>query len=268
MWCVWALVNDSVRNSRTKPPTNPAIAVSPARSKPSGKRSTKASASSIPAAKAADRDRPLAPNSPPSKASRLAPVKPTAASTDMRIALTPAPQDRLAGPLAALGARPVYLQTVGVDPKITRGDGKPAQVQRALLELRDLPAPLADEVMVMVLRELVARTSAQIQPPHQSQPREEPQRPVHRDHPHPGTPGPYALETLVLLRRNSLQYRQTLRRGLVPAGAHPPCNRLEPHVPPLLIEIFFHLHHSKGYGSGQRARTPGIMEGGPFSAKS
>src|SRR5215203_2132522 len=171
MWCVWALVNDSVRNSRANPPTNPATAVSPASSRPSGKRSTKASASSIPAAKAAESDLPLAPNSPPSKARRLAAVKPTAASTDIKMPLTPAHMHRRACPLTACGARSVHLQAVGADPEIPTGTRNPAQVQRALLELRDLPAPLADEVVVMILRELVARTSPKIQPPYQPQPR-------------------------------------------------------------------------------------------------
>ena len=66
-----ALVNASVMNKRANPPTNPATAASPPSSRASGKRSTNASASSIPAAKAAAEERPLAPNSPPSRARRL-----------------------------------------------------------------------------------------------------------------------------------------------------------------------------------------------------
>ena len=101
-------------------------------------------------------------------------------------------------------------------------------------------------VVMMVLGKLVARTRPQIQPPYQPQPREKPQRPVYRNHPNPGTPGPYALEALMLLGRNSRQYRQALRRGLVPTSAYPPHSCIEPHVSPSLIEIIFHLQDSKG----------------------
>ena len=78
----------------------------------------------------------------------------------------------------------------------------------------------------MVFGQLVARTIPQIQPPHQPQPREKVQCPVHRYHPDLGTTGPYALETLVLLGSNCFQYRQTLRRGLVPITTYLPHNRL------------------------------------------
>src|SRR5215212_7106315 len=125
-WCVWALVNDSVRNNRANPPTNPATAVSPASSRLSGKRSTNASASSIPAEKAAENDRPLAPSSPPSRARRLAAVKPTAASAEVKMALTPTHQYRRDRALPAIGARSIHLQAVGADLEIIDSDGKPA----------------------------------------------------------------------------------------------------------------------------------------------
>ena len=104
--------------------------------------------------------------------------------------------------LPAFGARPVHLQAVGAHLEAANF-GKAAPIQRASLELRDPPASLANEVVVMVFGQLVARTIPQIQPPHQPQPREKVQRPVYRYHPDLGTSGPYALEILMLLRRNS-----------------------------------------------------------------
>src|SRR5215210_5086340 len=77
-----------MRNMATNPPTNPPIAPPAASSNPSGKRSAKARASRIPAANAAEYDRPRALSSPPSKATRLAPENPTAASTANTTALT------------------------------------------------------------------------------------------------------------------------------------------------------------------------------------
>jgi hypothetical protein len=136
-------------------------------------------------------------------------------------------------PLPAIGTRTVYLQAVGANLEVAPDAGEITQIERTSLELRDLPATLADEVVVMVLCQLVTRTATQIQPPHQPQPRKKIQRPVNRHHPNPGTTGPYVLETLVLLGRNSLQYRQPLRRGLVPTAAYLPHGRLDAHNLPL-----------------------------------
>src|SRR5215203_5536648 len=170
IWCVWALVNASVRNMKANPPTNPATAVSPASSRPSGKRSTNASASSMPAAKAAESDLPPAPNSPPSNARRLAAAKPAPASAARRIALTSTHPRRCAhAPLPASRARAVHLQAVGADLEIATGRGKALQVYRTLLELRNISTPFTDEVVMMVLGELVARATAEIQPPHEPQ---------------------------------------------------------------------------------------------------
>src|SRR5215210_2014689 len=77
-----------MRNMATNPPTNPPIAPPAASSNPSGKSSAKARASRIPAANAAEYDRPLALSSPPNRATRLAPENPTAASTATKMALT------------------------------------------------------------------------------------------------------------------------------------------------------------------------------------
>jgi hypothetical protein len=51
--------------------------------------------------------------------------------------------------LPAIGARPVHLQAVGADLEAANV-GKTSQIQRALLELRDPPESLTDEVVVMV----------------------------------------------------------------------------------------------------------------------
>jgi hypothetical protein len=68
----------------------PAVAGSPASSRPSGHRFPNARASRMPAAEAAKYDRPFALTSPPNKARRLAPEKPIAATVAARMALTAA----------------------------------------------------------------------------------------------------------------------------------------------------------------------------------
>ncbi len=208
-----ARVNASVRNMKANPPTNPAIAARSASSSPSGKRSTNASASRIPAANAAEYDLPLAPNSPPSNANKLAPAKPIAATAAMRIAFTGAAPLL---PLPARGAPPVDLETVGADLEIAADLGQPSKIQRTLLELRHAAAILADEVVVVVLGQLVARAVAEVEPAHQSQLREQVQRPVHRYEPDPRTPRPNSLQALVLLGPNRLQDRHPLRSRLEP----------------------------------------------------
>src|SRR5829696_6274092 len=236
-WCVWALLNDSVKNRRANPPTNPATAVSPPSSRPSGKRSTNASASSIPAAKAAERDRPMAPNSPPSRARRLAAEKPTAASEAIRIALTTArhPPQR-PGSHSSLShtrrARPVDLEAVGPDLEASASQKTVLQVHGAPLELSDAPTILTDEVVVAILGQFVARTVTKVEPADEPQPAEKVQRPVHRNHPDLGTAGPYLLQTLMPAGRNHLQNSQPLRRRFVPVSPYLPDCRLETHPPP------------------------------------
>jgi hypothetical protein len=61
----------------------------------------------------------------------------------MRMALTVAP-------LPAFGARPVNYHAVGAHLEAVADVGKTAQIQRASLELRDVPTSLALEVVVMV----------------------------------------------------------------------------------------------------------------------
>ena len=94
--------------------------------------------------------------------------------------------------------------------------GKPLQIKGALLELGYGPTVLADEVMVVILGQLVTRTVAEVKPADESKLGEKVQRPVHRHHPDLGTAGPNLLHSLVLLRGNRPEYRQPLRRDLVP----------------------------------------------------
>src|SRR5215203_762303 len=272
-WCVWALVNASVRNRSANPPTNPATAVSPPSSRPSGKRSTNASASSIPAANAAERDRPLDPRSPPSKARRLAAEKPTAASEAIRIALTPAtshsPQrPRSHAPLPARRARPVNLEAVGTDLEVGADAGQILQVHRTPLELGDAPTTLTDEVVVVILGQLVARTVSKVEPAHEPKPGEKVERPVHRHHPNLGTAGPYLLHTLMPTGRDRRQNGQPLRRDLVPATTYLLNSRLEPHIRPLLIERVFHLQDSRNLLPGQSGRVRRDLGRPSRSAKS
>src|SRR5215210_2572604 len=161
---------------RANPPTKPATAVSPPSSSPSGNRSTNASARSIPAAKAAAYDLPLVPNSPPSRASRLAAEKPTAASKAIRTVLTAACHPPAHGrtslfhaPLGAPRAPPVNLEAVRADLEAPTEAGKVLQVHGTRLELRDAPTTLADKVMVVILSQLVARTATKVEPAYQPQ---------------------------------------------------------------------------------------------------
>jgi hypothetical protein len=97
-------------------------------------------------------------------------------------------------------------------------------------------------MVVMVLRELVARAAAKVEPAHEPKTGEKVERPVYRDHPDLRTAGPNLVETLMLTRRDSSQYSQPLRRGLVPAPTHLRNSSLEPHPRPhVLVEILFHL---------------------------
>src|SRR5918997_1409581 len=239
MWCVWARVRSSVRNSRTKPPTNPAIAASPASSKPSGNRSTNARASRIPAANAAEYDRPFALTSPPSKARRLAPEKPIAATKARTSALTSsrfAPGSALY--LLAACASSVELEAVGADFEVQAIQA--SGIEGALLELGDGAARLTDQVVMMVLGQLVARAISEVQPPHRPDLREKVERAVDGHQPHPRTAAPDLLHALVLLRSQRPQYRKPLRRR--PVTAPPKLPDYRPQLQPLpLIENIFHL---------------------------
>src|ERR687894_865532 len=224
-----ARVNASVRNMTANPPTNPAIAARSASSSPSGKRSANASASRIPAANAAEYDRPIAPSSQPSSANKLAPAKPIAATAAMRTAFTGAATPRTPArpptaplPLPARGAPPVDLQAVGPNLEIAADLGQPSQIQRTLVELGHSAAGLADEVVVVVLGQFVARAVPEVEPAHQSQLREEVQRPVHCYQPYPGAARADPLEVLVLLRPDRLQDRHPLGRRLEPPTPNHP----------------------------------------------
>jgi len=56
---------------------------------------------------------------------------------------------------------------VGTDLEVATDTGKVLQVYWTLLELRNIPTPLTDEVVMMVVGKLVARATAEIQPPHE-----------------------------------------------------------------------------------------------------
>ena len=118
---------------------------------------------------------------------------------------------------------------MGTDLEAATYLGKTLQVQWAWVELGHGPTLLADEVMVMILGQLVARPAPEIQPSDESKLREKVQRPVHRHHPYLGTPRPYPLQTLMLLGHNRRKDSQALRGGLVPATTDLPRRRLEPH---------------------------------------
>src|SRR5919107_1868130 len=208
-WWVWAWVNASVRNRSVKPPTKPTIAGPLASSRLSGKRSTNDRASKIPAAKAAEYALPPAPSSPPNNARRLAPAKPPAASTAIRMAFisvisSHGPRER--APLAtprpearspAIGASAVDLDAVRVDLEARLL--KETEIQGALVELGDIAAGLADQVVVMVLCQLVTRTIPQIKATQRSDLREEVEGAVDRHQSHLRTAGTDLLEALVLL---------------------------------------------------------------------
>lgn len=79
------------------------------------------------------------------------------------------------------------------------------KIQWTLLELGYGPTFLADEMMMMVIGQLVARAVAEVEPADEPELREEIQRPVYRHHPDLGTAGPYLLHALMLLHCNGLQ---------------------------------------------------------------
>lgn len=108
-------------------------------------------------------------------------------------------------------------------------DSEGLGIERAHIELGDIAARLADQVMVVVLGQLVARAVPEIQPPHQPYPGEEVDRPVDGHEPDLGATSPDLLQTLVLLRRERSQYRYPLRRRLVPAPSYSSYDRLELH---------------------------------------
>ena len=84
-----------------------------------------------------------------------------------------------------------------------------------LFELGDISAGFADQVVVMVLGQLVARAVPEVQTPHQAQLSEEIQRPVYRHQPHIRAANFDLLQALVLLRGQRLQNRNPLRRAFV-----------------------------------------------------
>jgi hypothetical protein len=94
--------------------------------------------------------------------------------------------------------------------------GQQPEIQRTLLELGHAAAVLADEVVVVVLGQLVARAAAEVEPAYQPQLREQIQRPVNSHNPDPRTTGPNPLQALVLLRPYRLQHCHPLRRRLKP----------------------------------------------------
>src|SRR5687767_7534884 len=101
-------------------------------------------------------------------------------------------------------------------------------------------------MVVVVLCELVARAAAKVEPAHEPKTGEKIEGPVYRDHPNLRTAGPDLVETLMLTRRDSSQYSQTLRRGLVPTPTHLRNSSLEPHsLPHVLVERFFHLQDTR-----------------------
>src|SRR5215211_3091320 len=116
-------------------------------------------------------------------------------------------------PLPAIGAAPVDREAVGSDLEVHVL--QQTRIDRAFLELGDAAAGLADQVVMMVLGQLVARTVPEIQPPHHPDAREKIERPVDRHQTYLGTASTDLLQTLVLLRRKRSQYRQPLRRRLV-----------------------------------------------------
>jgi len=74
------------------------------------------------------------------------------------------------------------------------------EIQGTFVELRNVTAGLADQVVVMVFRQLVARTIPQIKAAQRSDLREEVEGAVDRYQPHLRTPGTDLLVALVLLR--------------------------------------------------------------------
>lgn len=88
------------------------------------------------------------------------------------------------------------------------------RIEGTLIELRDITAALADKMVMMIFGQFPARPVTKIQPPNKPKPRQQIQRPVHGNHPHPRTPGPDLLHTLMLLRRYRPHYRLPLRRSL------------------------------------------------------
>jgi hypothetical protein len=137
-------------------------------------------------------------------------VKPKAASTAIRMAFisvisshgprerTPLAAPRPAARSPAIGASAVDLDAVRVDLEARLL--QKTQIQRALVELGDIAARLADHVVVMVLGQLETRTIPQIKAPQRSDLREEVEGAVDRHQPHLRTAGTDLLEALVLLR--------------------------------------------------------------------
>lgn len=97
---------------------------------------------------------------------------------------------------------------------------QPFYIERTLFELGDHAAKLTDEVMMMVLRKLVARSIAKVQTTYEPETPQQVQGPVNRHETHFWTPSTYAFEALVLLRFQCIQNRDPLRRGLVTSPPH------------------------------------------------
>ncbi len=69
--------------------------------------------------------------------------------------------------LATPGALSVHLQTVSRDPEIGAGTRDHTLVERAVLELGDEAARLADKVVMVALGHLIAGPIAEVHPAHQ-----------------------------------------------------------------------------------------------------
>lgn len=136
---------------------------------------------------------------------------------------------------------PVDFQTVRAGLEAGSLEWEPFYVERAFVELGDSPAEVTDQVMMVVLGKLVARTVTEVQPPHETETPQEIQGPVYRDETNRRTPLAYTFETLMLLRFQRLQDRDPLRRSLIPSAPHLPYGSHQLHTTPLLIEKYFQL---------------------------
>jgi hypothetical protein len=85
-------------------------------------------------------------------------------------------------------AATVYFEAVRVDLKACIL--QETEIQGTFVELRDVAAGLADQVVVMVFRQLVARTIPQIKAAQRSDLREEVEGAIDRYQPYLGTASP------------------------------------------------------------------------------
>src|SRR5919107_1776712 len=106
----------------------------------------------------------------------------------MMALIPPTPGRAPPEPLPARRTPPVELQAVGAHLEVL--EPQAPEVQGALLELGDVAARLADQVVVMVLRKLVARSIPEVQPPHRPDLGEYAQGPIYRHQPNLGTTPP------------------------------------------------------------------------------